>query len=257
MNSLPGSLAFDFDGILCNGLKEYFQTAWRVYCKFWTVSDTTPPEGLAERFYKLRPVVEVGWEMPVVIRAAIKGFSDDEILLGWHQVRQELVDSEDLDKKAIGQSVDSTRDQWIENELEAWLDLHSFYPGVVDQLQSLQAADFPFVIVTTKESRFVKKLLERANIQLDSDKIFGKDCKRPKPQTLRMLKASLPQPIWFVEDRIAALRAVQAEEDLKDIGLFLGDWGYNIERDRLEAENDPILHRLSLEQFPQALETWI
>ena len=103
MNSLPGSLAFDFDGILCNGLKEYFQTAWRVYCKFWTVSDTTPPEGLAERFYKLRPVVEVGWEMPVVIRAAIKGFSDDEILReldaeksqgsrlkGWEQVNQEI-----------------------------------------------------------------------------------------------------------------------------------------------------------------------
>ena len=257
MNSLPGSLAFDFDGILCNGLREYFQTAWRVYCDIWGELNAQPPEGLAERFYKLRPVVEVGWEMPVVLRATMTGFSDDEVLADWHRVRQALVSGEKLDTPLIARKVDHTRDQWIQHELEAWLDLHSFYPGVLEMLRSLQAKQIPFVIVTTKESRFVKRLLARANIQLNDDQIFGKDCKRPKPETLRILKSSLPQPIWFVEDRIAALRAVQAQPDLQDIGLFLGDWGYNIERDRQEAESDPILHRLSLEKFAQPLESWI
>ena len=256
MSSCPGSLAFDFDGILCNGLKEYFQTAWRVYCQTWPVSSTKPPNGLAERFYKLRPVVEVGWEMPVVLRAVLKGFSDQDILAHWPQTRDQLVLEETLNIQTIGQQVDQTRDRWIQNDLDSWLDLHEFYPGVLTQLQQFQRTQFPFVIVTTKESRFVKRLLQRSAINLDDDHIFGKDRKRPKPQTLKCLKESLPSPIWFLEDRIAALQAVLAEPGLEDVGLFLGDWGYNVEGDRQIAAQDPRLNLLSLNQFRKDFDHW-
>ena len=33
----PTVLALDFDGVLCNGLSEYFQTAWRTYSQFWQI----------------------------------------------------------------------------------------------------------------------------------------------------------------------------------------------------------------------------
>lgn len=256
MSSGPGSLAFDFDGVLCNGLREYFQTAWRVYCNTWTVSSPRPPEGLAERFNILRPVVEVGWEMPVVLRAAIQGFSDADILNHWPQVRQQLVQTEDLSTQGLGEQVDVTRDRWIQQNLETWLDHHEFYPGVLDRLQQLQSLHIPFVIVTTKESRFVKRLLHRANILMDDDQIFGKDCKRPKSKTLRLLKPLLPSPIWFIEDRIAALQAVESEPDLQDIRLFLADWGYNIQRDRRRAAESKNLNCLSLEQFRQDFKYW-
>lgn len=257
LSSSPRSLAFDFDGILCNGLKEYFQTAWRVYCQTWTVSSSVPSDGLAERFYRLRPVVEVGWEMPVVLRAAMKGFSDQDILAHWPETREKLVRSEDLSIQTIGQRVDGARDRWIQTELDTWLDLHEFYPGVLERLKQFQSDDFPFVIVTTKESRFVKRLLLRAGIMLGDEQIFGKDCKRPKPKTLKLLKDTLPSPIWFVEDRIAALKAVQAEPGLEDVGLFLGDWGYNLEGDRRLAAKDPSLNLLSLEQFGQDFDQWV
>jgi 3-deoxy-D-manno-octulosonate 8-phosphate phosphatase KdsC-like HAD superfamily phosphatase len=29
--SAPQTLALDFDGVLCDGLLEYFETAWRAY----------------------------------------------------------------------------------------------------------------------------------------------------------------------------------------------------------------------------------
>ncbi|MEM9136985.1 MAG: HAD family hydrolase [Cyanobacteria bacterium P01_F01_bin.42] len=257
MNSGPGSLAFDFDGVLCNGLREYFQTSWRVYRQTWPVSNTEPPEGLASRFNRLRPVVEVGWEMPVVLRAVIQGFSDADILSRWPHIRQQLVQSEDLSIESIGQLVDATRDHCILHELDDWLDLHEFYPGVIQQLQQLQQNNIPFVIVTTKESRFVHRLLGRAGIVLGNDQIFGKDCKRPKPKTLRLLKTSLPLPIWFIEDRIAALKAVQAESDLQDIQLFLADWGYNIARDRKEADQSDAMTCLSLGKFQQSLADWV
>ncbi|MCY7286501.1 MAG: HAD family hydrolase, partial [Cyanobacteria bacterium CAN_BIN43] len=36
IETAPTLLALDFDGVLCNGLMEYFQTAWRVYCQIWS-----------------------------------------------------------------------------------------------------------------------------------------------------------------------------------------------------------------------------
>ena len=257
MSSKPGSIAFDFDGVLCNGLKEYFQTAWRVYCEYWTVSSPVEPEGLAERFYTLRPVVEVGWEMPVVLRAIIQGFSDADILTSWPEIRQQLVKSEDLSKETIGQWVDGTRDQWIQTDLEGWLALHEFYPGTLETLQNLQHENIPFVIITTKESRFVRALLQRAQLDLASDKIFGKDCQRPKPETLKRLKPNLPGPIWFIEDRIAALQAVRAESSLQDVGLFLAEWGYNVALDHQNAKKTDGITCLSLETFNLGVESWL
>ena len=52
--SSPDILALDFDGVVCDGLIEYFQTAWRAYCELFHPESAEPPEGLAERFYPLR-----------------------------------------------------------------------------------------------------------------------------------------------------------------------------------------------------------
>jgi len=68
-------LALDFDGVICDGLIEYFQTAWRTYCQIWKPSLPTPPAGAAS-FYQLRPVIETGWEMPVLIRALVLGITE-------------------------------------------------------------------------------------------------------------------------------------------------------------------------------------
>ena len=70
---IPEVLALDFDGVLCDGLVEYFQTAWQTYTQVWAVDETPPPPGMAGAFYRLRPVIETGWEMPVLIRAMVEG----------------------------------------------------------------------------------------------------------------------------------------------------------------------------------------
>jgi len=35
-------LAFDFDGVICDGLREYFQVAWRVYSDLWPAPALAP-----------------------------------------------------------------------------------------------------------------------------------------------------------------------------------------------------------------------
>ena len=88
-------------------------------------------------------------------------------------------------------------------------------------------------------------------------RIIGKEVKRPKYETLRLLKEQHSAPnIWFIEDRLPALNAVAQQKDLNDVQLFLADWGYNLEPDREAARQSERIHLLSLEQVVQKFDSW-
>lgn len=253
----PTILALDFDGVICDGLLEYFQTAWRAYTQIWFDSDLTPPSGLAESFYRLRPVVETGWEMPVVLRAVIEGFSEAEILENWPAIAQNLIKRQQLNPVILSEQVDRGRDQWIEQDLAGWLSLHRFYPGVPERVKQVMASAVQLMIITTKEGRFVRHLLQQQGIDLSAEQIVGKEAKKPKSHTLGELLARVPEAeIWFVEDRLKTLLTVQQHLDLAGVRLFLADWGYNTAAERNLVGQDPEIQLLSLEQFAQGFEQW-
>jgi phosphoglycolate phosphatase-like HAD superfamily hydrolase len=254
---LPGALALDFDGVLCNGLKEYFQTSLKVYHHIWTDTDIAQTLDWEPIFGRLRPVVETGWEMPLVLRAIQEGYTEADILLSWPHIRDQVLLRSQLEPKQLGLQVDAKRDQWIRSDLPSWLALHEFYPGVSEQLQYWIGLDLPLVIITTKESRFVQALLQQNGIELSAADIFGKDRQQPKPQTLRQLQTQGLTNIWFVEDRLATLTGIRQETDLESVTLFLGDWGYNTEGDRQAATDHHSIHLLSLAQFSQSFEPWL
>lgn len=254
---LPKTLALDFDGVLCDGLREYFLTSWRAYRQFWSTSSPLPPSELAETFYRLRPVITTGWEMPVLLRAMLKGFSEAEMLERWPVIRDRIMAEEDLQAKNLGMLVDGLRDQWIAEDLPGWLGLHRFYPGVTERLQQLLDQGFAVVIITTKETRFVQQLLQREGIQMTTDRIFGKDRHLPKVETLRGLQQDGAGPIWFVEDLLPTLEMVKQQADLPQVELFLADWGYNTSHDRRLASSDDRIHLLSLAQFCGGFPDWL
>lgn len=261
LESSPKVLALDFDGVLCDGLREYFQTAWQAYMALWSSTSPTPPPGLAERFYQLRPVVETGWEMPVLIHALQQGVAEAEILQDWPAIARHLLVDNNLQAADVGTRVDEIRDRWIETDLDSWLALHHFYPGVIEQLQHfITSGSVQPVIVTTKEGRFVAQLLQQQGVELPADQILGKEYKRPKYQILRELWAAAQlqdgADLWFIEDRLKTLQAVQQQEDLTRVQLFLADWGYNTARDRTIATQDHRIHILSLQQFGQDFSAW-
>ncbi len=254
----PTLIALDFDGVLCNGLIEYFQTAWRTYCQIWQPSDQTPNQDLAEKFYRLRPVIEIGWEMPVLIRALILGIEEESIFQEWQAIAEKIVIEENLDRAEIGACLDRTRDEWIAKDLEGWLSLHEFYPGVVEKVKELMVSEVKLFIVTTKEGRFVRSLLQKQGVNLPEENIIGKECKRPKYETLRILLAELGEGaiIWFVEDRLKTLLSVQKQPDLKKVELFLADWGYNTQKERDSVAQHPPIHLLSSAQFCLDFSVW-
>lgn len=258
----PSILALDFDGVVCDGLVEYFQTAWQAYCHLWNPSSPTPPEGLASSFYRLRPVIETGWEMPVLIHALLIGIPETEILTNWGSIVPRLVQEVGLVSTEIAATVDHIRDEWIAKDLEHWLAQHRFYPGVIDRLRQTLTESVYLVIITTKEGRFVRQLLQQQQVELPESQIFGKEIRQPKAQTLRDLtqqfsqQADQPVEIWFVEDRLKTLQSIQAQPDLESIQLFLADWGYNTSAERQVADQNSRIFLLPLSKFTQGFAEW-
>ncbi|MGD1951581.1 MAG: HAD family hydrolase [Leptolyngbyaceae cyanobacterium] len=260
MNSTmqPDLVAFDFDGVICDGLIEYFQTAWRAYCKLFQPDSLKPPGGLAEQFYPLRPVIETGWEMPMLLRALVSGKPADEIIAGWPNLAMPFLAETSLTQAEAAKVLDGERDRWISTDLDSWLAQHRFYPNMLEVLQA-SLAKRPTYIVSTKEGRFIQQLLKQSGVAMPSNNILGKEVKRPKYETLRLLTAkhinhTQPPTIWFIEDRIKALQSVKKQSDLGHVELFLADWGYNLAPERQAAQADTRIHLLSLDAVVQKFD---
>jgi phosphoglycolate phosphatase-like HAD superfamily hydrolase len=253
----PSLLALDFDGVLCDGMSEYFGSAWHACRHLRPSLAPDPPRGLAEGFARVRPVIEHGWEMPLLIMALLSGASEADILERWRPEAR-LAESA-LGRGEIAAALDGARDEWIARSEADWLDQHRFYPGVIERLRRLREGPTRLVVVTTKEGRFARKLLARQGLDLGVDDVYGKEAARPKSTILSELAEprSPARRLWFVEDRLQTLDAVKRTRGLEDVGLFLADWGYNTARDRETAREDDRIVLLSLGQFAGDFADWV
>lgn len=258
--STPAILALDFDGVICNGLIEYFQVAWRTYCQVWQKANDTPPDDLAARFYRLRPVIETGWEMPVLVKALVEGIAEDKILQDWGSINEQILLIDHLKAAEIGAKLDKMRDEWIATDLNGWLSMHRFYPGVVDKITATVTSGIKLYIITTKSGRFTQQLLQQQGVNIPAENIFGKEVKRPKYEILQALLQTTNTPslsLWFVEDRLKTLQLVKQQPNLEGVKLFLADWGYNTQSEKDTAQNDQRIQLLSLINFTKDFAEWI
>ncbi|MCS7031890.1 MAG: hypothetical protein NZL92_10235 [Gloeomargarita sp. SKYG116] len=250
-------LALDFDGVLCNGLNEYFTVSAAVYRQLCPeVGCTGRLESFREAFYQLRPVVTHGWEMPLLLHGLVMGADPQTLASDWPQVQQQLLAETGWSPQELGQAVDSTRDAWIAQDEKGWLALHTFYPGVVAQVQRwLTQALFQPVIVTTKQERFVQALWQGVGVTWPAEWLYGKTQGEPKATTLQRLHRQYGV-MGFVEDRLEALMAVQQTPELHDIPLFLATWGYTTPA-QVELARQRGIQPLTLEQFVDPVTPWL
>lgn len=255
----PTILASDFDGVICNGLREYFQTSKRTYQQIWSSDTEENLDHYASRFYQLRPVIETGWEMPLLIRGMVLGYEDEQILHDWPRLSTQLMQQETLDKAELIHRLDGVRDHWIQSDLAGWFNLHEFYQGVVERLKTILNSSPHFYLITTKEGRFVKQLLKNQGINLPDSAIYGKEIQQPKSQTLQHIlhiHGESPENLWFVEDLLKTLQSVQQQPVLQGVKLYLADWGYNTPKTRHSLREQSDIQCLSLSQFCQDFSHW-
>ncbi|MGH7335055.1 MAG: HAD family hydrolase [Candidatus Rokuibacteriota bacterium] len=259
---LPDILALDFDGVLCEGMREYFDTSRRTYTRLWPDA-AQPGDDAFLQFHALRPVILTGWEMPLLLRAIVQQRSAEAISRDWPSVRDAIVQADgrppDALVKALGHTLDAVRREWIATDLKGWLERNVPYCDL-DEVRRLVAEPRRSVLVTTKEGEFARLILESWKVSLAD--IQGKEAGTHKCENLRSLIAAhgvvlgrRPR-LWFVEDRLETLQHVTTHPDLSDVGLFLAAWGYNTPQTRASLNLGGRIRLLQLDQFRRGLTAW-
>lgn len=247
-------LVSDFDGVICDGLAEYFYSSKLVYQQIWQ-NPIQSWQLLQEQFNILRPVVETGWEMPLLLKVLTEGETVNRILNNWQEIREKAIitlEKEGITVKKLIQTLDEVRETQIRENLQDWLSLHSFYDGVIDTLKKLMAQKIKLYIVTTKSKIFTQELLEKQGIILSENVIIGKEAKCPKYETIRNIireENVNAEDVSFIEDRLEALELVYQQSDLQAIKLYLALWGYNNDLIKEKAEKLSYINSLSLAKF--------
>jgi phosphoglycolate phosphatase-like HAD superfamily hydrolase len=263
----PGLLALDFDGVVCDGMAEFVESSWRTLAEVTGATLPVARRGeLEARFAALRPIVESGWEMVVLLGILVESRTTEDPGLRdgvrWATVREGYLRAHALESGRIGAAFDAVRVRWIEKDARSWVARHRFYPGIAAWLTRLIAARELVYVLSTKGKPFLDALLAAHHVPLPPERVIGKaEPKREKWDVLRQLAAShgvAPADLWFVEDRLATLRDLRRHApDLADARLFLADWGY-IFRDRdpdaARAAGIPVL---SLAQATGPFAGWL
>lgn len=263
--------ALDFDGVLCDSCGESSLSAVKAAKLRWPALfddvDSTMEEWIVDQMHTVRPVVETGYENLLLVRLLLEmrlpfirkssvaeGLSVMGILENWSKIKPVIMEEWDEERDALIDLFGRVRDEWMETDLATWIGANRFYPGVPDALKFASARVY---IVTTKQSRFADVLLrELGGVTIPPERIYGLGS-GPKVEVLKQLQ-NKPElqglTLHFVEDRLATLKNVIKEAELDGWNLYLGDWGYNTEKERDEAATIPRIQLLDLSNFSKKLK---
>ncbi|MEB3200872.1 MAG: HAD family hydrolase [Synechococcaceae cyanobacterium] len=218
---MPPHLVFDFDGVLVDGMEEYWWSARRAIRRLQP--DLPLPLSAPPGFGLLRPQIHKGWEM--VLMAAELSRPDFDVHAACADYPAALADAlvrHGQPASALQDALECVRRQAIADDLPGWLALHHFYPGVRERLARLEQEGSGWSVLTTKGGAFASQLLAAAGLQPRA--VHGHE-RGSKPEVLRELLAA-GEPLWFIEDRRPTLELVRASDDLDSVRCYLVAWGY-------------------------------
>lgn len=244
-------VALDFDGVVCDSARETALSAWYAGREFWPGWDTPlPPAAYSERFLRVRPWLETGYQAIVMMRMIADGLPEAEFAehLAEH-CRRVLADLR-LGRDDLVRRFGQARDEWIRRDAAGWMAAHDFYPGVIAALQAARARADLYVL-TTKQERFARALLESRGLVLPADRLFGLDRGRSKEAILATLVtgAAAAPAVHFVEDRAETLRRVLATPALAAVRLYYASWGYGTAADLAWARGEARVRVWALNEF--------
>jgi len=240
--------ALDFDGVVCDSAVETAMTGWKAARVFWDDMPVSMPAEYIAQFREIRPLIETGYEAILSMRLLFLGKTVAEIGQHYGLLSQPLLQEVEGGTDSLKKSFGATRDRWIADDLADWLALNPLFPGMAGKLRRILEQSLGYII-TTKQERFVKQILNAHDLDMPDSRIFGLDRNMGKPAVLRRVLAAHPgQTVVFVEDRLPTLVNVLDTPDLAGIQLILAAWGYNTEADKAQALRLPIAVQ-TLEEF--------
>ena len=271
-----GLYLFDFDGVVCDSCDECTVSALRTIHRLGALDQPTdtvpdyPPQWLFDKMREIRPAIEVGWQIPVLLSVflnqqyaqeeAKKNIGGDEkaamsvpdIIANYEQLVEEWLAKYDKTDRDMIDTFGSIRDDWIATDLNSWLDINTFYPGVAESMNHCKGEG---VLVTTKQIRFAIALCRHAGVTEDAlpdEDIYGLGMYKKKADVIvnRMESGKYDaEATHFFEDRWPTLAKCLADDRLDGAKLYLCSWGYVTDAERALAEAEPRVEVIGLEDF--------
>jgi phosphoglycolate phosphatase-like HAD superfamily hydrolase len=243
-------VVFDFDGVLIDGMPEYWWAAREAALQL-APELRLPPDAPAG-FAQLRPLIHKGWEM--VLMAAELGRPDLDLaglLAHYSSALPPAVARCGSQHAELQRALDQVRAAAIAAQPEVWLARHRPYPGIKERLLRLVEDGADWAVLTTKGAAFAARLLAAEG--LEPMALFGHE-QGSKPEVLRQLLGQ-GRSLWFVEDRRPTLETVRADPALASVRCFLVSWGYLGPNDA-QGLPDGIAW-LTPQRFERPLAEWI
>ncbi|MCY3654011.1 MAG: HAD family hydrolase [Cyanobacteria bacterium MAG IRC1_bin_28] len=245
----PAILALDLDGVLVDGMEEYWRSSLHVVRSFGAPRIGSNGE-IPPAFRHIRPWVHTGWEM-VVVWALAHGAAEEAFLQNYPGALRQWQGRLGQSSAVLQGALERHRSDCLLQDRQGWLAQHRLYPGVAERLRRCGAEEgVDWVVVTTKGQEFAAALLEQDGLQPTA--VYGRE-HGPKSRVLRRLLEQR-QPVWFVEDRLPTLETVMADPHLRGIGCYLAAWGYLRHADRQQLR--PPAHWLGHATFCAPFPAW-
>jgi len=230
-------LVFDFDGVIVDGMEEYWWSA-RAACLSLLPSSSNAedrlPVSVPEVFRQLRPWIHHGWEMVLIAvllqdpEAPLLREGVEDFVQGYaHHCKRALV-ARGWTPPQLQVALEQVRSAAVAEDRSTWLARHRPFAGVPERLRRFGAEGFDWAVLTTKGRAFTAELLD--GFALRPQLLFGHEA-GTKPDVLLQLRTERSLA-GFVEDRRPTLETVKATSGLETLPCFLADWGYLRPHDR-------------------------
>ncbi len=241
---------FDFDGVIVDGMREYWNSSLLACEKYLNSPHITVDQKLYKSvpviFKEIRPWVKYGWEMVLIVYQIIKKenqleqFNKDDFINKYHQNCQRILRENSWTAEDLQKVLDMSRNYQIEKDFEKWVNLHNPFFEVLNFMEELKKRGIKTGIITTKGKEFAEKILKQLNIFPEF--IFGYESGTKVKIAEELTKAF--KILGFIEDRKKTLLDIKENPKTTHISCFLADWGYLKYSDKYDLNNEIKLLKL-------------
>ena len=241
---------FDFDGVIVDGMTEYWNTSLLTCEKFLNSPkisiDKILYKKVSNTFREIRPWVKYGWEMVIITHEIIRKENplnqnnQKNFIKKYHQNCQKILRANSWIPEDLQKFLDESRKYQIEKDFDVWANLHDPFYEVLEFMKKLKEQKRKTGIITTKGQIFAAKFLDKLNIHTEF--IFGYES-GTKVEIAEKISEKY-EILGFIEDRRKTLADIKNNNKTSNIPCFLADWGYLKESDRVNLPKEIKLIKL-------------
>jgi len=242
---------FDFDGVIVDGMNEYWHSSLLACEKYLNSSCISIDQKLYKKvpntFQEIRPWVKYGWEMVLIVHEIIKkdkpikSINKDDFINNYQQNCQKILKNNSWIAEDLQKILDESRKYQIDKDFKMWVNLHNPFFEVIHFMKELRKRSIKTGIITTKGKIFAEKILNELNIFPEF--IFGYES-GTKIKIAEKLTKNF-EILGFIEDRKKTLLDLKQNPRTGHIPCFLADWGYLKKSDRYNLSKEIKLLKLS------------